>query len=198
MKKLLIFLAVCLFAFSNKDIQNLYYKSYNYEKMGDYKDAIKVLIPLYKKYPKGYTLNLRLAYLFYLDKKYANAIKHYRKASLIAPASVEPKLGLMKVYLATDDYKDTLKIGNLLLREDYYNYYGNYYELLALKGIKDYKNAINIANKMLNLYPTSTLFLDSLGEIYMLENKKTLAKKIFENVLILDPNNIVAKSYLNK
>ncbi len=61
MKKLLILLAVCLFAFSNKDIQNLYYKSYNYEKMGDYKDAIKVLIPLYKKYPKGYTLNLRLA-----------------------------------------------------------------------------------------------------------------------------------------
>ena len=198
MKKLIILFAVFLFAFSNKDIQQIYYKSYNYEKMGDYKDAIKVLIPLYNKFPKGYTINLRLGWLFYLDKKYANAIKHYQAASLIIPSSVEPKLGLMRIYLATNNYKDALNIGNLLLREDYYNYYGNYYEILALKGVKDYKNAIKLANKMLNLYPTSVLFLNSLGEIYYLQNKKDLAKNIFEDILILDPNNVIAKSYISK
>ena len=198
MKKLIIFLSVVLFAFSTKDIQQIYYKSYNYEKMGDYKDAIKVLIPLYQKYSNGYTINLRLAWLFYLDKNYKNAIKHYQKASLILPYSVEPKLGLMRVYLAIEKYKNALKIGNSLLREDYYNYYGNYYEILALKGIKDYKTAIKIVNKMLALYPTSVLFLNELGEIYYLEGKKDLAKKVFENVLILDPNNLKAKNYLKK
>ena len=198
MKKLIIFLSVVLFAFSTKDIQQIYYKSYNYEKMGDYKDAIKVLIPLYQKYSNGYTINLRLAWLFYLNKNYKNAIKHYQKASLILPYSVEPKLGLMRVYLVIEKYKNALKIGNSLLREDYYNYYGNYYEILALKGIKDYKTAIKIVNKMLALYPTSVLFLNELGEIYYLEGKKDLAKKVFENVLILDPNNLKAKNYLKK
>ena len=196
MKKLLIFLAVCLFAFSNKEIKEIYYKSYNYEKMGDYKDAIKVLIPLYNKYSNSYTVNLRLGWLFYLNKNYSNSIKHYEKASLILPYSIEPKLGLMRDYLAMQNFKEALKIGNNILREDFYNYYGNYYEILALKGIKDYKNALKIADKMLSLYPTSVLFLNALGEIYYLQNKKDLAKKIFENVLILDPNNVVAKSYL--
>jgi len=196
MKKLIIFLAVFLFAFSNKDIQQIFYKSYNYEKMGDYKDAIKVLIPLYDKYPNGYTVNLRLGWLFYLNKNYANSIKHYQKASLILPYSIEPKLGLMRDYLAMQKFKKALRIGNIILREDFYNYYGNYYEILALKGIKDYKNALKIANKMLSLYPTSVLFLNALGEIYYLENKKDLAKKVFEDVLVLDPNNVVAKSHL--
>jgi len=196
MKKLIIFLAVCLFALSNKNIEQIYYKSYNYEKMGDYKDAIKVLIPLYDKYSNGYTINLRLGWLFYLNKNYLNSIKHYQKASVILPYSIEPKLGLMRDYLAMQKFKEALRIGNIILREDYYNYYGNYYEILALKGIKDYKTALKITNKMLSLYPTSVLFLDALGEIYYLENKKDLAKKVFENVLLLEPNNVVAKSYL--
>ncbi len=198
MKKLIVFLAVFLFAFSNKDIQQIYYKSYNYEKMGDYKDAIKILIPLYNKYPKGYTINLRLGWLFYLNKDYINSIKHYQKASLVMPYSVEPKLGLMRDYIAMQNYKNALKVGNLILREDYYNYYGNYYEILALKGIKDYKNALKITNRMLTLYPTSVLYLNSLGEIYYVSSKKDLAKKIFEDVLILDPNNVFAKSYIQK
>ena len=198
MKKIIIFLAIFLFAFNNKEIREIYYKSYNYEKMGDYKDAIRVLIPLYQKFPNGYTINLRLGWLFYLDKKYSNAIKHYQKASLVAPLSVEPKLGLMRVYLALENYKKALEMGNIILKEDYYNYYGNYYEILALKGIKDYKTAFKITNKMLSLYPTSVLFLNLLGELYYLEGKRDLAKKVFESVLILDPNNVIAKEYLKK
>ena len=198
MKKLIIFFTVFLFAFSNKEIRNIYYKSYNYEKMGDYKDAIQVLIPLYNRYPHSYTLNLRLGWLFYVNKKYNNSIKHYQKASLVLPYSLEPKLGLIKDYLAMQNYKGALKIGNLILREDYYNYYGNYYEILALKEIKDYKSALSVTNKMLTLYPISVLFLNSLGEIYYLEGKKDLAKKVFKDVLTLDPNNIFAKSYIKK
>jgi len=198
MKKLIIFLAVFLFALTNKDIKEIYYKSYNYEKMGDYKDSIKVLIPLYNRYPHSYTLNLRLGWLFYVNKKYNNSIKHYQKASLDLPYSLETKLGLIKDYLAMQDYKRALKIGNLILREDYYNYYGNYYEILALKEIKDYKSALSVTNKMLTLYPISVLFLNSLGEIYYLEGKKDLAKKVFKDVLTLDPNNIFAKSYIKK
>ncbi len=199
MKKIILLIsATLLFALNTNEIKKIYYKSYDYEKMADYKDAIKVLIPLYNKYPKGYTLNLRLAYLFYLNKNYENAIKHYKTASLYYPTSIEAKLGLMKTYYNLNKFNDILKIGNELLRIDYYNFYGNYYEVLGLIGIKNYKTALSITNKMLALYPTNVLYLTKLAELYNLTNQKAKAKTTFENVLILDPNNVKAKEFLNE
>jgi len=196
MKKLLVLFLV-VFGFSS-DVQKIYLQSYNYEKVGDYKDAIKVLIPLYKKYPKGYTLNLRLGYLFFMNKKYDNALKYYKNASLILPYSFEPRLGIMKVYLTTGKYQKALEIGYSILKIDYYNYYANLYTLQALKYKKDYKNALTIANKMLAIYPTDITYLVNLAKIY--ENiNPTYAKEIYEkSVLILDPNNISAKLFLNR
>ena len=196
MKKVFSFLIFAVFLFAGEiNIKQIYEKSYNYEKMGDYKDAIKVLIPLLQKYPNGYTLNLRVAYLFFLNKNYANAIKYYEKASAILPYSLEPKLGLARVYLAMGKYDNAINVANTILKTDYYNYYGNYYLARALYYKKDYKNALAITNKMLTLYPTSVLYLTLLGEIYWNIDKKT-AVKIFNDLLILDPNNVVAKSYL--
>jgi tetratricopeptide (TPR) repeat protein len=194
MKKIISLILFSFFA-AALDVKEIYYKSYNYEKMGDYKDAIKVLIPLYEKYPNGYTLNLRLGYLFFLDGKYENAIKHYKKASLIVPSSLEPLLALSRVYLTMKSFDNAIKYGSLIIKRDYYNFYGNYYLAKAFYYKKDYKNALLITNKMLNIYPTNVLFLTQLGLIY--ENlDKQKAKKIFEDVIILDPNNIIANKYL--
>jgi len=196
MKKIILLISVCLSLFA-LDIKKAYYDSYNYEKMGDYKDAIKVLIPIFKKYPNSYTLNLRLGWLFYLSKKYQNAIEHYKKASIIAPYSIEAKIGIMRVYLATGDYDNALKVGDVILKTDYYNFYGNYYEITALMAKKEMNTALKLTEKMLSLYPTSVLYLVKLGEIYYTKDKAK-AKKIFEDVLILDPNNVIAKEYLSK
>jgi len=200
MKKffLMLFLGLNLFGFNYEEIKSIYLKSYNYEKMGDFKDAIKVLIPLYKKYPNGYTLNLRLGWLFYLNKDYKNALIHYETASKISPYSLEPKLGMMRVYLAMNNYKKVLDIGNIVLKTDYYNYYGNYYDVLGFEGIKEYKSALMLINKMLTLYPTDVLFLTELAKVYFYIGEKKKSKKIFEDILILDPNNITAKEFLNK
>jgi tetratricopeptide (TPR) repeat protein len=197
MKKIVIFsMLVASFLFA-KDIQKAYYKSYNYEKMGDYKDAIKSLIPVYKKYPKGYTLNLRLGYLFLLEKKYTNSLEHYKKATTIAPYSIEAKLGLVKNYLQTNKIDNVLSITDSIIKMDYYNYYGNFYQLLALKLKKQSKEAIKIANKMLALYPTNIMFLQELAKLEYADNKSR-GIKIFKDILILDPNNIMAKEYLEK
>jgi len=197
MKKivLLISLLVSLFAL---DIKKAYYESYNYEKMGDYKDAIKVLIPVYKEFSNGYTINLRLGWLFYLSKKYQNALDHYKKASLVSPFSIEAKLGIMRTYISAGDYSNALKVGEVILKTDYYNYYGNYYEVVALYYKKRYDTALKLINKMLSLYPTSVLFLTQLGKVYYAKGNVKLAKRIFEDILILDPNNVVAKEYLSK
>jgi len=187
-----------LFGFNLKEIKQIYYQSYNYEKMGDYQDAIKVLIPLYKIYKHGYTLNLRLGYLFELQKDYANAIKHYKIALLSLPYSFEVRLALMRVNLELENYDEVIKLGDILIKKDYYNFYGNYYIIKALEGKKEYKTDVSFIKKMLSIYPTSILYLQTLGEVYVKEGYKKQAKDIFENLLILDPNNVVAKQFLYK
>lgn len=194
-KLLLLFFTVFLVA---GEIDNAYKNSYNYEKIGDYKDAIKVLIPIYKKYPNGYTLNLRLGYLFYLNKNYKNAISYYQKASLILPNSFEPKLGLMRVYLTMKNYQNVTNIGYSILKIDLYNYYANLYVINSLINQKKYDDALSLINKMLTVYPTDITYLVKLAKIYEIKNPN-YAKEIYENsILILDPNNVAAKIYLNR
>ena len=184
-----------VFSFAD-EIQKAYLDSYNYEKVADYTDAIKVLIPIYKKYPNGYTLNLRLGYLFYMDKKYQNAIKYYKKASLILPYSFEPKLAMMRLYLTTGEYKKVLEIGYPLIKVNYYDYYANLYILQALKQMKKYNDALVIANKMLTLYPTDVTYLVNLAKVYE-KTDVNFAKRLYkDSILILDPNNVSAKLFL--
>ena len=196
MKKI-IFIFIFIFSFAD-EIQKAYLKSYNYEKIGNYKEAIKVLMPLYSKYSKGYTLNLRLGYLFSLQKQFKISLAYYQQASNILPYSFEPKLGMMRVYMKIGEYKKVIEIGYSLLKRNYYDYYTNLYTLQSLKKLKKYKEALEIANKMLLIYPTDKLFLVNLAKIYEIIDPE-YAKKIYLNsVLVLDPNNVSAKLFLDK
>ena len=193
---LLFSFSVVFSAQSSEKIRKDYFKSYDYEQMGKYSEAIKVLSPLYKKYPKGYTLNLRLGWLFSLDKKYANAVKYYKRASLINMYALDPKLGLLSVYLQTQKYKDVEMVAQELLKVDYYNYYANLYMIKAL--IAEGKNdvALKVINKMLALYPTDIKYLEQLAVVYKITNNKFL-QKLYEDILILDPNNILVRTAQN-
>jgi Tfp pilus assembly protein PilF len=53
-----------------------------------------------------------------------------------------------------------------------------------------------IINKMLAIYPSDVLFLTELGLLQLKQKKPTIAKTTLLNVLILDPENVRAKSSL--
>jgi len=199
MKKLLLLLILLTPIFAKETglafIKNAYFKSYDYEKVGQYQEAIKVLVPLYKKYPKGYTLNLRFGWLFFLNKKYNNAVEYYNKAALVKPYSIEPKLGLIKTYLNTYQYQKAENVGNSILKVDYYNYYGNFYTIRSLIYQKKYPSALKISKKMLAIYPTDILFLEQLATIYKATKSKYL-QQVYEDILILDPNNVLVRTNL--
>jgi len=178
-----------------KSIKSAYFKSYDYEQVGKYKEAIKILSPLYKKYPKGYTLNLRLGWLFYLQKQYNNSIEYYKTASLANTVAFDPKLGLVRVYLATYSYEEAQTVTTELLKLDHYNYYANLYMAQSLIAQKKYEIAVKIINKMLALYPTDVLFLEQLLISYKATHNKYY-KDVYESILILDPNNVLVRSTL--
>ena len=196
MKILLTFLLSFSLAFANHSegsIKTMYLKSYDYEKMQQYQEAIKVLTPLYNQYSNGYTLNLRFGWLFYLDKKYSDALKYYKKASLINSYAINPKLGLIRLYLATASYGQAEIIAQEVLKIDYYNYSANLLLAQTLIAQGKFDIAQKVVNKMLLLYPTDIAFLEQLAIIYK-STKNVYLKQLYEDILILDPNNIYVNS----
>ncbi len=195
MKALIVLFGLYLSLYSEdfSVIKESYYKSFNYEKMGNYKEAMKSLASLYKKYPKGYTLNLRMGWLSYLNKNYKDAIYYYNQASLVNSYAVDPKLGMMAVYLDTAKFKEAEKVGNELLKIDFYNFYGNLYISKALFFQKKYDTSLSIVRKMLALYPTSIPFLEMLAKNYK-ETKNKHFDSVIKDIIVLDPNNLYVKS----
>ena len=187
-----------LFALPYEEIKEAYAKSYLYEKVGDYKDAIRVLMPVYNAYPDSYTVNLRLGWLYYLMGKYANSVYHYKKADSAIPSSVESKLGLSLPLIAQERWGEAEQVLYRVLAIDYYNYYGNLRLAKVLGEEGKYKQQIAVALKMLNIYPTAVPFLVFLGSGYYHLGNLKRAEEIFKNVLVLDPENITAKGYLEK
>ena len=201
--KHLVFLILLAFSFTSfahsmtyKEIKEAYEKSYLYEKNRDYKDAIKALMPVYQNYPDGYTVNLRLGWLYYLMQKYANSEYHYEKALKSIPSSVEAMLGLSLPFMAQNRWNDVEPLMYRVLKIDYYNYYGNLRLCIALRNLKKFSISEAVARKMLSIYPTDVNFLNELAISLYYQDKKSYAKSLFEDVLILDPENTVAKNYL--
>jgi len=200
----LAFLLSFLFYFSlsmaltYEEIKQAYYQSYMFEKRGDFQNAIKSLMKVYKYYPTGYTVNLRLGWLYYLAKNYPKSIYHYEKAISVAPYSIEAKLGLTLPYLAEGKFNSVENVCYQILRTDFYNYYGNLRLAYALRKEGKYKLAKKVILKMLTLYPTDTEFLMELALNYIALGEKAKAKRILEDILILEPLNYKARRYLEK
>jgi len=202
MSRLLLFFllltSTALGAINYDQIKSAYYRSYLYEKSGDYEDAIKALMPVYREFPNGYTVNLRLGWLYYLAKKYANSEFHYKKALQVIPSSVEAMLGLTLPYMAQSKWSDTEALCYRILRIDYYNYYGNLRLSYALRKEGKFSLAAAVSRKMLTIYPSDVNFLLELAISLYHQGKLSYAKSLFEDILILDPENPVAKEFLKK
>jgi len=186
------------FSLSYEEIKSAYQRSYIYEKVGDYTNAIKALMPVYNAYPNGYTVNLRLGWLFYLLKKYNNSEFHYRKAIKAIPTSIEAKLGLTLPLTAEEKWKETEEVIYQILKTDYYNYYGNLRLCYVLEKEKKYPLMQAVSLKMLAIYPTSVPYLTYLAKSYFYTGKMEKAKKLFKEILILDPENVEAKEFLKR
>ncbi len=195
---ILVFLCFCHSKeFSNKIIEQ-YKDSYKYERITNYVDAIRVLLPIYKDYPNAYLINMRLGWLSFRLNKFRDAEIYYKKAELKMPGSLELKNKLIQVYLAREEWGKSEIRCNSVLTSDYYNYYTNFYLVRAYLAQKKYIETEKICRKMLYIYPADVLFLTNLGLALDYQNKKTEATSVFEYIQVLDPENLTARNFLKK
>jgi tetratricopeptide (TPR) repeat protein len=203
MKKILISILLIIMAaqanakeLSHEQIAEAYYKSYNYEKSGNFNDSIKAIALVHQKYNKAYGINIRLAYLYSLNGNYRNSISHYKQAIIAQPNALSPLLGLMNVYILAKDYEQASKRGFQILSIDYYNYYGNLKLAYILRQTEKLELAEKILLKMLTVYPSDKLYLTELGLLKLKQKDFEQTKILMQSVQILDPENIAAKSTL--
>ena len=180
------------------DIKAAYHASYEYERAEDYQDGIRALAPVYEAYPNGYTVNLRMGWLFYFNGNYNNAVAHYEVARSAAPFALEPKLGQLLPLLAQGRWSDAERVAYEVVSVDHYNYYGNVRLVLALRMQQKFESAYQIALKMAGAYPTDLTFLTELALLNEARGNEEEALRLFTDLQILDPENEAARNYLNR
>lgn len=202
MKRTILLLTTLLIALNaqaqltDQDVRNAYYSSYRYEKSQNYADAIKALTPVVEAYPDGYTANLRMGWLHYLQGGFATARRHYEKAIKVAPYSIEAKLGMTLPLLAQEKYEEVETYCKMVIRMDANNYIANLRLTVSLRLQKKYDAAEVVATRLLAYFPTDVSFLNEFGLLKVAKGDKARAIRVFNDVVILDPENIIAKAQL--
>ena len=179
-----------------REISRIYYQAHTYEKSGNYDAAIKALQRIYNGYETSFGVNNRLGYLYGLNHQFNKSEFHYNQAISDLPDALSPKLGLMYTYLQAKRFEAVTSLGYKILRIDYYSYYGNFRLAQALRQIENIEMAEEILIKMLIRYPSDTLYLTELGLLALDKGEVNRANSIMQEVLILDPENITARSVL--
>lgn len=201
MKKIIYYLSITIILTSTIILNRVVFSQQNDSKVkafnnsinlalkGNYQKAIDELINVYKDNSNDYLINLRLGYLYYLQKNYDESIKYYQKAvSLTQEKSIEPYLGLTLPLAAKEKWNEIEKIYNKILSLDQNNYTANLRLGQIYFNRKEYSKAERYLLKAFEQYPSEYEPNLYLGWTYFYLNKKSEAKKHFINALMVSEN----------
>ncbi len=203
MKKISNYFAVflLLFAFVVNAQDNpklkIFYESISAEKIGDYEQAISVMMKDYNNWKNDYVYNLRLGWLNYLKGDFPTSIIYYRKAIKLSNNSIESLLGITYPYSKINKKDKLKKVYNEILKKAPGNYTANLNLALLYFNEGDYLNSKIYLEKLAKDYPsdyTVNLYL-GWANYYVGGNKK--AKEYFEKVLTIAPNDASALKGFN-
>lgn len=201
MKKFIYYLGILIILVSTIILNRVVFSQQNDSKIkafnnsinqalkGNYQKAIDELINIYKDNSNDYLVNLRLGYLYYLQKNYDESINYYKKAiSLTNQKAIEPLLGLTLPIAAKEKWSELEKIYFEILALDQKNYTANLRLGQICFNRKEYLKAETYFKQVFDLYPSDYEANLYLGWTYFYLNKKSEAKKHFINTLMVSEN----------
>jgi len=174
------------FAQSQAVIQAAYIKSYESEKAGTYSVAISDMKSVYNA--KDYTANIRLGWLSYLAKQYTESIRYYNIAISLKPYAIEARFGCVKPLSAIESWERVKENYLKILEIDPQNTIANYWLGVMYYNAKDYANGQKLFEKVANLYPLDYDSTIMLAWCKVNLGKQTEARYLFNQALILRPN----------
>lgn len=169
----------------NSNLTKAFSESYILETKGDYARSAETIKKVYSA--DSYIMNLRLGWLYYLAKNYKESVSYYNKAIVLLPLSIEAKLGYAYPAFALGNIEGVIKTYKEILKIDPVNYYGNYRLGSLYYERKDYQNAQNHFDKIINLYPFDyDAIIMSAWTYYRMGNYRE-AKVLFNKALLNRP-----------
>ena len=175
-------------------VQTAFVKSYEAETAGTYTSAIKEIKAVYKA--DNYTMNIRLGWLNYLAKQYSESISYYDKAIALQPYAIEARFGCVKPLSAIESWEKVKTNYLEILKIDPQNTVANYWLGVIYYNRKDYANATKLFEKVVNLYPLDYDSVIMLAWSKLYTGKPADAKVLFNQALILRPDDSSALSGL--
>jgi len=176
------------------ELQEAFSKSYIAENQKNYIQAIEEMKPVFKE--DDYISNIRLGWLNYMAKQYGESITFYRKAIALKPYAIEAKLGCVKPLSAVENWEKVKEQYLEILKIDPLNTTANYWLGVIYFNRKDYKSATNLFEKVVNLYPLDYDSVIMLAWSKLNTFSHNDAKLLFQQALIIRPNDISALSGL--
>ncbi len=166
----------------NSVLETKFGKSYEFEIVKKYDDAINILKDSYTA--DSYELNLRMGWLHYLNGKNKESIEYYQKAIKLMPAAIEPIWAIITPLSVMENWVEVEKFYLAILKIDSKNSTANY----NLGSIYYYRKNYVVAKKYLdvslNLFPFNydNLILSAWTNYYL--GNKNDARILFNKTLL--------------
>jgi tetratricopeptide (TPR) repeat protein len=192
----LILSAGVINAQTEAQIQTAFAESYKTELSSNYVMSVSVLKSVYQ--PDNYNLNARLGWLLFLSKQYTESISYYEKAVKLKPYAIEVRFGLIKDYNALESWDKVKEQYEAILKIDNQNTTSLYWLGVLLYNRKDYDEAGKNFEKIVNLYPMDYGSVIMLAWTKLYQGRKSDAMVLFNQALLLSPNDASALSGLNQ
>ena len=194
---IIIITVVTVFAVNNLSQTNdtkveAFNSSINYEKENNYKQAIDALTSSYEVNKDDYLFNLRLGWLYYINKNYSGSVKYYGIAKNLKPSAIEPLLGLTLPLAAQEKWNEVKSQYEIILQKDKNNYTANLRLGQIYLNNKDYQNAKKYLETAYNFFPGEYDPNLSLGWTYYYLGDKVKSKNLLTNALMLNPGDELA------
>lgn len=197
--KLVIIVTFVTFSISygqnDSEIQAAFADSYKAELSGNYAVSVSEIRSVYRA--DNYNMNARLGWLLFLSKQYTESVNYYDRAIKLKPYCIEARFGMIKALNALESWDKVKEQYESILRIDDQNTTSLYWLGVLLYNRKDYDGAAKNFEKIVNLYPMDYGSVIMLAWTKYYQGRTTDARLLFNQALLLSPNDASAISGLN-
>jgi tetratricopeptide (TPR) repeat protein len=191
---ILIFSVFVTYAQDYTKLTAAFSDSYAKEKAGKYIDAVVALKTYYNA--DSYEINLRLGWLTYLQGQFTESVSYYNKAIELMPYAIEPRLGVVLPASSLGNWDFVTGQYNKILAIDPNNTLTLYRMGLISYDKKDYNQAYQYFERVVNLYPFDYQSVLMLAWTNFKLGKTREAKILFNKALLYYPEDSSAKEGL--
>jgi tetratricopeptide (TPR) repeat protein len=188
--RLIVFVVLSLAATSARaDVPDMYRQSYAMEAKGDYTGALGRMEEIRKRGGDAYFTSLRTGWLNYLAGNNEAAETHYREAIAAKPAAIEAKIGLTLVLYAAQRWKALESACKQVLTEDPKHPTVRARLAASYYNLGNYPDSAAVYRKLMDAFPAELDYQTGYGWALLRMGKRDEARKYFQSVLTVSPDN---------